>query len=159
VGESTDITSYTGSNASSTLWDFVYNISGWATTGGHTDVWGIIAPPGTTANQPATLYVTSGWTGLWDSNVTTGEYAGTFNGTGMIGQAAFVWSWNGITDNASGFHFQSSGEPALHYYYGGTSMGTDMGGGYEYSVPEPGTLLLTALGCLGLAAWRRRTTA
>ena len=153
-GETTDRTSYSGSNSSDELWDYVYDLSGFDPFLGPSH-WAIFVSYQVDSGD---IFDPTGWSGSWDSQITTGEYGSIFDTTDLIGQSAVVWENTDLfTHSETGFHYRNFYAPYPREWYGRGGINT--GEGYEYTAaPEPTTLLLTSLGLAGLAAWRRRRT-
>ncbi len=154
-GETSDMTSYTGSNASDLKWDYVYDLGGWTMTEGPF-YWGIYTSYQITG---ADIFAPTGWSGTWDSSITSGEYGGAFAGTELEGRQGLVWTVENLFSNSrTGFHFRSTVGPYERWWAAGGDGNT--GEGFEYTAaPEPTSLALTSLGIVGLAAWWRRRTA
>jgi len=154
-GETADMTSYGGSNASDLQWDYVYDLGGWTMTEGPF-YWGIYT---SYQIESGDIFAPSGWSGVWDSSITSGDYGGAFAGTELEGRRGMVWTVENLFSNTrTGFHFRSTVGPYERWWAAGG--GTNVGEGMEYTAaPEPTSLALTSLGIVGLAAWRRRRTA
>lgn len=95
---------------------------------------------------------------LYDTDGITGtEYGGAFAGTDLEGLEAVVWERSAPYPTNTGFGFSSRNAPAIAFWTAPAGSGSNDGSGYTFSAaPEPGTMLLTSLGLLGIAAWRRR---
>jgi len=153
-GETTDITSYTGSNSSDELWDYVYDLSGFDYLQGPF-YWAIFVSYDVDSDD---IFDPTGWSGSWDSQIVTDEYSGAFNGSKLIGRAAVVWQNTDLFSHSeTGFHYRDYCAPFPRWW--AADVRNNTGDGLEYTAaPEPTTLLLTSLGLAGLAAWRRRRT-
>jgi len=139
------------SSGDDTLWDYVYTLNGYSGAPSDPTAWAIYVPYGV-----ETIQSPSGWSGGWDSEITSGEYAFTADFDALIGRAAVVWEVESPGAGSSGFGFQSRTAPSVVVWEtAGSSFNS--GSGYEYSAaPEPCTLALTSLGLLAIGAWRRR---
>ncbi len=153
-GETTDRTSYTGSDSSDELWDYVYDLSGFDAFQGPF-YWAIFVSYEVDSGD---IFDPTGWSGSWDSQIVTGEYSSAFNGTELIGRSAVVWeSTDLFSHSETGFHYRNFYAPYPRGW--AADVRDNTGDGLEYTAaPEPTTLLLTSLGLAGLAAWRRRRT-
>ncbi len=151
-GETSDMTSYTGSNASDLKWDYVYDLGGWTSTEGPF-YWGVFS----SQINSGDIFAPTGWSGVWDSNITSSDYGGAFAGTQLEGRQGIVWTVEDLFSNSrTGFHFRSTVGPFERWWAAGG--GSNTGEGMVYTAaPEPTSLALTLLGIVGLAAWRRRT--
>jgi hypothetical protein len=137
-----------------TLWDYVYNLEGFTNTPSDPIVWAIHV-----TYEPVNMTMPTGWDSVvYDDEVTAGEYGTVGSGDfeELIGRSAVVWQKSTFDVSWSGFSFQSILAPhAVRWETAGS--GSNTGIGMEYSAaPEPGTILLTSLGLLGIGAWRRR---
>ncbi len=158
AGETTDMTTYSGSNADDDAWDYVYDMSvdgGWSMFYGPFH-WGIYVPYEVADSR---IYDPSGWSGSWDASIDDAEYGGYFDGTPLDSRPGIVWSWTSGTPSLTGFHYQANTAP---FHGDWVACGDDSGhrgDGEEWTAaPEPATLLLTSVGLFGLSLWRRRTT-
>ncbi len=154
TGETTSYTSYSGTNASSTAWDYVYSIQDWPGYGA-TPRWGIV-----TGIAPDWIYdqtgAATGWAATYYTDIP--ELHGLND---IWHKAGIVWQ---ATSPSSGspdyFHFQTAitgpGFP-VHQLYDGDGSNFQNKSSQVYSAnPEPGTL---GLMCLVFAAgqlWRKR---
>ena len=126
------------------LWDYVYDINGWAAftdddfpTQFHTRQWGILV-----GSPVATIWSPSGWSAqYYDSTPTSTDLPG------LDGKPAVVWTY-GLSGGGgfTGFGFQHVYGPTMLAYQGyATPTSGFSGDTYSVSTPEPGVIVLGSL--------------
>ncbi len=144
------ITGYTGPGASDTLWDYVYDISGW--TGGPLSVqqWGIAVGSAVT-----NIWSPAGWTATYygPGNLVPNSLNGY---DALWGKMAVIWYAGDNPSQPTGFRFQSTAPPSEQPYDSYTR--SFQGDEWSAGVPEPSSILL---GCslligAGIAGRRRK---
>ncbi len=141
------ISSYTGSNASGTLWDYVYDISGWTTGPSSVQQWGIEV---LTPIASGKIWSPAEWTATYYPVVPSDM--GGFDT--LWGKMAVIWVAGINAQVAEGFHFQS-GLPPVKLAYD-SDRSAFLGDEWSASIPEPSTLLLASALLLSAGIARRR---
>lgn len=137
-------TSYTGSNAGSSRWDYVYSIGGWSAD---TLTWAVVCPV-----TPVAHWQSSGWSYTYYNSIPwLGEKLAE-----VQGKPGIVWAYTDGADAPDYFHFQTDiagpGIPTLQTYDGDGWTG----GKTTSANPEPGSIALLCLAVGAGTMWRRR---